>query len=253
MSNKTLTNLIVILVNFFLMITTVNAQSNNSWFKPRAYIESYYVDLDSCKQISSNNIANCLNQRGWTLIDKTVFDNDGKQCREESTASKGFDSDGKTLYQTCMLNKGWDLQAEADRQLVILNQEYKKVCEDPKYSELVKKSPCSSALITIEQLADNSKLTPTEKIVYLDFIKSIDTLTQKMDNFRSNGGMFWKKYYQFRITYEIPKVDSNRIDLIQGKTTWGEYNQKRKELDLSNRDKVKQINEEVQAFIKQKR
>jgi hypothetical protein len=152
-----------------------------------------------------------------------------------------------------MLDKGWDIQSEADRQQQILTKELIKNCENPKYAEIIKKTPCNSSEINIEQLADNSKITPIQKIAYQDWVKTSDSIIQKMDIVRSNGSMFMKKFYDYRLSTEIPKVDSYRLNLVLGKTTWGEYNQKRKELFLMNREKVKQINEEVNAFIKQAR
>jgi hypothetical protein len=242
----------IILLNSLLISTNTNAQSSKVWYKPKAYPESLALDWDSCKKIN-NDVSNCLIQRGWTLVDKNVLDSDIKQCQESAAGSKEVNSEGKTLYQTCMLDKGWDVQSEADRQLQILVKEIMKNCENPKYSELAKKTPCSSAEITLEQLADNSKITPTQKLAFQELTKTSDSINQKMDLIKSNGSMFMKKFYDYRLSTEIPKIDAYRLNLILGKTTWGEYNQKRKELYLINREKVKQISDEVNAFIKQSR
>jgi len=252
MLNKTIFTLTMIMVNFLLIGSNVNAQSNRVWHKPKAYPESLAVDWDSCKKIN-NDVSNCLIQRGWASVDKNILDSDIKQCRESSDGSKEVNSEGKTLYLTCMLDKGWDVQSEADRQLQILTKELRKICEETKYAEIIKKTPCNSGEITIEQLADSSKITPSQKIAYQEWTKNTDAISRKMDAVRSNGNMFMKKYYDYRLSTSIPKVDSYRLNLVLGKSTWGEYNQKRKELDLSNREKIKQINEEVNSFIRQAR
>jgi hypothetical protein len=58
-----------------------------------------------------------------------------------------------------------------------------------------------------------------------------------------------KKMYEYRTTVSDAKVDDNRINLITGKITIGEYSKKRKELEGEFQQMVNKINEEVKEFI----
>jgi hypothetical protein len=132
-----------------------------------------------------------------------------------------------------------------------LSSEMMTVCKKPEFMPYTSKSPCNGDEISLEHISDNSKIDETQKANMLALFKILDDLDNKADTQRSYGSMFFKKYYEWKVTQLKPKIDENRINLVLGKITFGEYNLKRKEFNNEDKLATKKFNEEVLAFTRE--
>ncbi len=81
-------------------------------------------------------------------------------------------------------------------------------------------------------MADTSKITSQQKTAFLAFKKSSDAqFAQYIEALKKIPDSPGEKAATLYQTTLIPETDKNSIDLYSGKITWGEYNQKRKEIN----------------------
>ncbi len=225
-----------------------HAQSDKAWYKPKVFPESFKLDRDGC-QSAGKAFSDCMGAKGWTFVDRSVINNDRKICNEKS-GSAPAETRSQT-YVSCMIEKGWDEVHDTTRQIGILIAKSNDLCKRDEYRDIFTKSPCLSTHISLEHLADMSKISPTEKIAMLAFVKEADAINANIDSQRRIGSLNMRKFYEFRISHQIPKMDENRVNLVTGRITFGEYNKRRKELLAEQLVAGKRINDEVDDFIKQ--
>ena len=188
--------------------------ANNVWVKPGASVNDFNVDRAQCNaQAYSIPFANvyqqaavqneCLQGKGWSLRDKAIH-----QANYSEAESRWTQANNKVKE---------DAQAR---------------CKEPAYSAYFSKTACLAQDITFDQMADTSKITNQQKVAFLGFKKAFDTqFAQYLDlikNIPNSTGERLAALYQ---TTLMPESDKNSIDLYSGKITWGEYNQRRKEIN----------------------
>ena len=188
--------------------------ANNVWVKSGATANDFNVDKAQCNaQAYSIPFANvyqqvavqneCMQGKGWTLRDKA--------SHEASTSS------AQSSWQSVVTKFKDESQAR---------------CKDPVYAAYTSKTSCVAADITFEQMADTSRITAQQKTALLAFKKSFDTqISQYLDALKRIPDSPGEKAVTLYQTTLIPETDKNSIDLYSGKITWGEYNQKRKEIN----------------------
>jgi len=244
----------IIIIILFLNFNYAYSQ-NKVWFKPKAVDDSLKIDKDKCLAITgakdgSLQMANCLTQEGWTYIDLAVIKADEGQCIAKS---KEDSQNMRKVFLACMLSKGWDLLSKSEEIISKLNQDIRDICTKDEYKDYYKNTPCNTNDITFEQLANNSKITENEKKILLEITNKTDVLTRQQDEARKlYGGYIDKKYAEFRNDVLIPEITSYRLDLYNGKITWGQYNQKRKDNMKEANEKLKQLREDLQNYLKTK-
>lgn len=199
------------------------ACANNVWVKPGASVNDFNIDRAQCNaQAYSIPFANvyqqaavqneCLQGKGWNLRDRASHD--------------AGNSAAQSNWQTVMSKNNADAQAR---------------CNDPAYKAYYLKTGCLSTNITIDQMADTSKITPQQKPVLMAVKKGVDAqLAQvyiSLKQIPNSPAEKMESLYQS----QMPEADKNFLDLYSGKTTWGEYNQKRKELSVKLQDAFKNL------------
>jgi hypothetical protein len=229
---------ILIVLTLVLSSQSTYAQSTKAWYKPQVWPENFKIDRAACLS-NSPLFTNCMIDKGWTLVDKTKWDSDRVFCRDSSKEKPGS-------YTECMLSKGWDENPPNALGLSKLNQQSQDLCIDEAFKAYLNKAPCA---IGLENISDQSYITIVEKESMINYFKKWEEIENKRLNLLRNGGMQNKKMYEWRVTYWLPKVDENRIALINGKITYGAYNTRRKELNNEVRTVSQRFNEEVNAFI----
>lgn len=111
-----------------------------------------------------------------------------------------------------------------------IGEEIAAVCSKPEYQAINIKTPCKASLITLEQLSDTDKITPSEKPTFTKMASEVKPLRLKqVTAYRSAGDATGNELanQQDRLIVKREKID---LDIYEGKITWGEFNKARKEI-----------------------
>lgn len=235
-----------------LVMNYVDAQSNTTPYKPKAYREDYRIDYDACVASGANNqtMKNCMEGKGWRQVDKSRFDSEMQSCRDEQNAS-GIPPENKAkVYFSCMLSKGWDVQTRSAENIARLVDGLRAECAKDEYREIVAKSPCNTNAISLEQLSDRSKISDNQKQAFLSLSKYQENLYNSMLAAYRNGSLAEKKYaeeFYFKLPAARQAID---LDLYKGKISWGDFNSKRKELATTSNGVFARVNQDVDNYVK---
>ena len=235
----------------FLMLASLPAfsQSDKAWYKPASMPESFKISRDSCVAPSKEAFEACMTRAGWTLIERNKIDASRKECREKYPPSPNNLKNADSYFE-CMREKGWEDEPVANRELRSLSiKSEEEICQKSEFSEAIKNVPCRIREITIEHLSNSEKVVANNKQLYINFFKAFDEERAKSNQVLRSGTMANKKIYEYRISSLEPKTDENRVALITGQITFGEYNKRRKELDAELQKTAMKINDEVKDFI----
>ena len=233
-----------------LVSQTAQSQSDMVWYKPAAFPESFKINRDSCMQQNNNKdgYQSCMNRAGWTLVERSKLDAARKECRDSYPPMQNNPKNADA-YFGCLRDKGWEEESKVSTEIRRLNIQSDEICVKPEYAEIIKNIPCRVREINLEHLSNSSRVVAENKQVYLQFFKEFEDNRALTNQTMRNGSMANKKMYEYRTTVSDAKVDDNRINLITGKITFGEYSKKRKELEGEFQQMVNKINEEVKEFI----
>lgn len=204
----------------------------NVWVKPGASTNEFNSDKYVCLQQSQQ-------QSGRAVVDQYGG----------AASTKVVTND--YLFTTCMNARGWSLQnaernkEDTARQQAEFNQKkanfqaggarfgerMKAICEKNEYAPLYLKTPCKSSDINFEQITDSSKISRAQKILLPKWRTEVDELYKERNQFaRENGWAFDREWADY-LDASNSEVDKYNLELFGGSITWGEYNQKRKDLD----------------------
>ena len=158
------------------------------------------------------------NVKGWSLQNS------------ETLQKNTVDKNSAELKQKLMDKDFWASRLE----------KAKALCAKPEYAPLFVKSPCFPTDITFEQIADNTKITPEQKAIGLKCWTEVDALSKEnIEVLRIHGDIQMADYFESI----LPEIDKYNLDLLNGVITWGEYNQRRKDLNARNMAEVRKINQ----------
>ena len=112
-------------------------------------------------------------------------------------------------------------------QIIRENQE---ACKRDEYNPLYLKSACRVTDITVEQLADTSRISATEKLLFQKLRSDNQTHLEKAAlAYRSYGGA--QGIDASSILERTERLfDKNAQDLYEGTISWGDYSKRRKEI-----------------------
>jgi hypothetical protein len=195
------------------------------WNKPGASKDDFASDRYACLQGSQQ-------QSG------TAFFN-----RYGGAASSGMATNGG-LFDACMNSKGWTLtrvQPGPGGSPVAtsnplsdtgkaLQAQSEAMCARPEMQRMIQKSACQAKEITLEQLADESFLAAQDKALFSAWRAEVAGFNAKwLTALRAHGGA---KGLAVAIYAEgaSARLDQASLALYTGKSTWGQYNQQRKDM-----------------------
>ena len=139
----------------------------------------------------------------------------GNDCRAKEPDQKVTDQNNQNIDANKALAKS-------------LNDRNKAICENPTYSPIFAKSPCSSKDTTLAHLADNTKISKDEKVLLVKYRSEWDAVTtERQKFFLGDGSPLDRQYAEFTSTL-LPEITKLNLDLYNEAITWGEYNQRRK-------------------------
>lgn len=207
-----------------------------SWNKPGASQAEFSQDRYDCMQQSQQQVSgafinkygggsstqvitndglfgSCLNARGWTLVKQSA--NPAQPGQPASPASD-------------------PIRAATDASVA----SFKEVCLRDDIKAMLDKTPCNSNLITLEQMADTSMITPEQKAALSRFRSENQSITAKLHAaYIQHGGAKGVKVVSVR-EQAMRRTEENQLALYEGKLTWGEYNKRRNEITKQARDDV---------------
>jgi hypothetical protein len=216
---------------FILLFLLTGCANNNVWFNPGASINEFNADKYECilqsQQKSdgdfvyrNNNIVrsgsdtnldlfiSCMNAKGWSLRDSKALSKTVAQYSSELKQKV-------TIYEDTMKK---------------FNEKVTAICAKPEYTALIVKSECDVRDITFKQLADNTKITPEQRTIFSKYITEVNAVVKErsmyMHTLRDRQDTLWADY----LDSTQSEVDKYNLDLLNGVITWGEYNQRRKDL-----------------------
>lgn len=199
------------------------------WVKPGASQNDFAQDKYSCLQQSQQRVSGAyVNAYGGVASDKPVT-NEG-------------------LFNACMQSRGWSLQSrDSVAQSASINQnkkeqfmagtraisdEGKARCADQEFAAYYAKTPCGATSPTIQQLSDSSRASKKEREAILKVDASLAEIRdQRIALFRNTvtPPALMNRYIDTaKRTFD--RGQKIRLDLYNGKITWGQYNTLRKEL-----------------------
>lgn len=201
------------------------------WVKPGASQSDFSTDRYTCLQESQQHQSSAaVNAYGGAA--------------QSGSVTNGF------LFNSCMNAKGWTLQqAQANAQDASQNsaelaqmkagfreeeaqlaEKTKAVCSKPEYVVILANTTCSAKDITFAHIADSSKITQEQKTALPKYRTELDVLGKEhVEYTRTHGTIIDKQWADFLESVQ-PEIDKYNLDLYNGVITWGEYNQRRKDL-----------------------
>ena len=200
--------------------------SQKTWYKSGATEEQFRRDMMSCRQYGmqsaqANGVAGNMFVEAWI-----------QQQANECMSGLGY---GLTDANATPSSNLASARAE-------IQNKVKQICNAPENKEYYSKTACLSADITLEQMADPSRITAAQKPVLLKVRTAADALNkQDMKLAREMGGTAGNRIADIYDTYTVPQNDKNTLDLYNGRITWGEYNRKRKEITADGNAQFKKI------------
>jgi len=156
----------------------------------------------------------------------------------------------RKTFLACMFDQGWDLETETEHELTTLSAEFDSLCKKDEYRPYIEKSPCNARNITLEQLSDTTRINEQQKQAMLAFTKATDDIVNRIEDTQKMGGMLSRKMYEYLVSTLKPARDGYRIDLVQGKLTWGEYNQRKRDAVAQEAIFRQRATQEINEFVK---
>ena len=233
-----------------ILSQAVQAQSDKVWYKPAVFPESYKINRDRCMQQSNNQDSyhSCMTRSGWTLVERSKHDAARKECRDLYLPMPDNPKNAEA-YFGCLREKGWEDESKVASEIRRLRIQAEQICVKQEYSEIVNNVPCFVREINLEHLSNSNRVSTENKQIYLKFFKEFEDNRALGYQVARNGSMAIKKFVEYLTTVSDAKGDDNKINLITGIITFGEYNKKRKELEGERQQMGNKINEEVKEFI----
>lgn len=211
-----------------LVLTAVAFLSGcaQQWTKPGLSQDEFQRDRYTCLQGSQQS------QSSFVIGQFTAGGASGMQTNDmlfrACMSSKGYsiqtvDTSGKVINQSPVMVRS--AQAQTDMQALV-----QTTCTNPEYAAYFEMTPCLVKDIQFQHLANETKITPTQKEVFIKARAALDALNrQQLDNLRQYGGDSGRSNAS-KIERVQPLNDQNNLDLYNGQITWGTYSKRRREI-----------------------
>lgn len=253
-------------ITSMVAVLLISGCANNVWVHPSKNNAQFNQDKNDCIVQANNAIprqivpqqpspppaytTNCYGSSNMASCTTTP------QYQPNYTATAQAIADGSTnrsrdnFFSSCMQSRGWNLQSAesvATNQAQLedrkeqfraamrdISQQVDQMCANPELSAYFAKTPCNSADSTLIQLSDTTKANKKEK----EAISKLDVAVVK----------FLKEKEEVYSRYVVPpslaqkavalnkkygdKAQKLRLELFNGKITWGQYNTERKQFGV---------------------
>lgn len=215
-----------------LLVSTISLAGCMAWYKPGATQGEFESARYQCLQESQQRVGVAqVNSFGGTAVNNV-------QTNE-------------MLFNSCMNAKGWSwqnkqnlqnqlqqqqanasvVQSQIESDKARINSMRTEMCANPELKAYYSKTACKVQDITFEQLADNSKITAPQKAALVKQRAIVDKIQKEQTRaMRSTPSVNAKKVADLYESIIVTQGDQINLDLYNGKITWGEFNQRRKDI-----------------------
>jgi hypothetical protein len=202
------------------LLSACGAANNNVWVKPGASQTEFSQVRYACMQQSQHRVSTAYLDKYGGASNSQVTTND-------------------PLFSACMNAQGWNLQDKRQQQAMTqatkdgweaLKEEGRQLCSREDFQPHFNKSPCQAEDATLEQVADKSRITPSEKEA-LSKHKTESARIAKRTNEYVRQNDFRRGNSLVAIREQVSaESDKVTMDFYEGRISRGEYNKRRREI-----------------------
>ncbi|HUJ79226.1 MAG TPA: hypothetical protein VLY45_02795 [Nitrospiria bacterium] len=214
-----------------LLLFVLSGCAPKVWYKPHATVSDLDKDEYECLQQAQRESGEpAVHYHGGFAKERVITNWD--------------------VFQSCMTAKGWslhdrdalqDLFAQSTEEfqqaqsvlpaaLKAFDDKKRVLCSQPEFAALFAKTPCQVKEITFQLMADGSSITQDQRPLLIRYRTEMEALYKALANeLRAHGTDIDAQYANYIVSLQ-GDVDNVYLDLLNGKITWGEFNQRRKEL-----------------------
>jgi predicted aspartyl protease len=204
--------------------------AQTTWTKPGLTQDQFAKDRYSCMQQSQQRVSSAyVDQYGGGSINHVITN--------------------ANLFNACMTAQGYTLvkQASVDQAKTAfntINSEMLAFCASEEVQPYFSKTPCKSEEISLEQIADKSRITNDEKVALSKVRTEGKKRVKELEDIYRQYDPQHAPSIVARIEQSTTEQDSLAENFYEGRITWGEYNKRRMEIgrklkqDLGNPDEV---------------
>jgi predicted aspartyl protease len=204
--------------------------AQTTWVKPGLTQDQFAKDRYGCMQQSQQRVSSAyVDQYGGGSVNHVITN--------------------ANLFNACMNAQGYSLQKQASVEqakaaFAAIESERLALCATEEVQPYYSKSACRPEDTTLEQMADKSRITNTEKV-------ALSEVRSESKKFNKEWDEIFRQYYPElapkvigQRQQMIAEQDSVIEDFYQGRITRGEYNKRRMEIannakrELGNPDEV---------------
>jgi len=132
--------------------------------------------------------------------------------------------------------------AQTDKtKLAVLSDQIKALCTNPDYAAYFAKTFCVSTDATLAKMTDKSVINAQQKEALNAWSQAYDRLAIEMNQTMRTGNAKDKKMAAYYDNIVFPAAQQNRLNLYDGKITWGEYNRHAKEIYEDTEAEIRRI------------
>jgi hypothetical protein len=201
--------------------------AQNTWYKPTARSGEFESDRYECIQQSQQRLSVAsIYKFSGTAVDQQITNDQ--------------------VFSTCMTSKGWSLGKKEDVQNQVaqstaqfnsvkfqldqLTERSKVFCSLPEFKEFYTNTPCLVTEMSLTHTANDSKITDELKKVMLKQQEYVAGFRKEWSELVKSIGPNGVRQVEINQNIIVPMIEKNTLNLYTGKISWGEYNQRRKEI-----------------------
>ena len=212
------------------------ANNNFAWYKADGTQEMFSQDRYACLQQTQQPTSTAYYGNYGGLLQSKQY-----------TASSGM-ATNSPLYTACMNSRGWtwrdqtaaqnsnsapnpQVQSGRDSAAAIIAR-MGALCSKAEYAPYFSKTFCASPDASLALMTDKNKINNAERAALNAWSQEYDKLFIELNAISTKqGNENDKKIVRYRETVAQPAAQKNRLDLYDGKITWGDYNRRRKDIN----------------------
>jgi len=141
------------------------------------------------------------------------------------------------LLSACAVPPGGNVQSPAPSDtptpretVTALTNKIKSFCLDPEYAAYFAKTFCTPSELSLAMMSDRTKITPAQKTALNAWAQAYDKAVDELNAALALTSPSNKQMAEYNKMIAFPAAQKNRLELFEGKITWGVYNRKRKEI-----------------------
>jgi hypothetical protein len=226
------------------------AQQPLIWDKPGATQQQFQQDKFACMQGAQQYEppVSTPQPQGQMVGGRYVAPSWTENLVAAMNNSAGGYSMNQSLFTSCMQAKGYTArQGQANQstqnnqpsggalELARLKGKQEEICANFDLKAYYEKSSCSAKDITFQQITDTTKISENQKLALSKQRFAMGQFNnQLIDAQRKYLGEKGGKFATIYETIVVPQNEKIALDLYNGKITWGEYNQHRKDIYVNS-------------------